>query len=168
VLTQNQQHPGWGHGTDPLGNPVDYPPFLKAQAIDVTVVAGMTLVSITANTTVVNPGGLVNLTVTEANTGNAGLTNPYVTVNPGGYLLNKASIYYVSGDIDNDGVLDGSNTVAETWTWIITNVVVKANTTIIDIGHGTDPLGNEITWPPMKASAGQSASLSISPIPRPI
>jgi len=149
VLTQNPSNIlAWGHGIDPLGNPVDYPAVPEeAQQIQVTVVSGNTAVSITANTTTVNAGGMITLTVTEANTGNVALTNPFVNVNPGGYLLNKASPYYVSGDAGIINTLD----IGETWTWIIPNVVVNANTVFTAIGHGTDPLGNDITWPPYES-----------------
>ena len=88
------------------------------------------------------PGGNVILTITEENTGNCDLTSPYVDLQPLALTLNKASIYYVSGDAGTIGVLD----VGETWTWSV-QTTISTTTTFTATGHGIDSLGNDVTYP---------------------
>ena len=143
VVNSNTTFTATGHGTDSLGNDVTYPDYIDEQdTVDVDVVNPDTLVSIDSSAYLVQAGGTVTLTVTEDNTGGVDLTSPYVEVSPGGYTLNKASGYYTSGDTDGDGELDTD----EVWRWDITGVVVNSNTTFTATGHGTDSLGNDVTY----------------------
>jgi len=149
VVNSNTTFTAIGHGTDSLGNDVTYdegPPEVypgEKDTVDVDVISPDTQISISTSAAVVQAGGTVNLTVTEDNTGGVPLGAPYVEVSPGGYTLNKASGYYTGGDTNSDGILDTD----ETWTWIITGVVVSSNTTFTAIGHGTDSLGGDVTYP---------------------
>jgi hypothetical protein len=91
-----------------------------------------TVAGITGPTEPVPAGSLVTLTVTENNNGGPDywITEPWMSLEPGGYILNKAS-YYVGGDVDDDGILD----VGETWQWQV-NVIVNEDTMFTAIGHG--------------------------------
>jgi hypothetical protein len=126
--------------------------------VDVDVIAPDTLVNISASAETVYAGDTVNLTVTEKNNGDLNLTNPYVVVTPGGYMLNKTSEYYVDGDTDNDGELD----TGETWKWVITGVVINADTTFTALGHGFDPQGNDISF--ANGYAGEKATVDVDVI----
>jgi len=111
----------------------------------VTVIAPDTTVTIISSLPVVAAGSTVNLTVTEYNGGNSPLTNPYVLVSPGGYNLNRSSVYYTGGD-QASGTGYGVLGVGETWTWTITNRVVGADTTFTADGHGTDLAGKDVSY----------------------
>ena len=104
-----------------------------------------TEVTITASPKSVLSGGSVNLTVTEENTGWDELTNPYVEVWKNATLLAtlNATTPGWSSDINADDVLD----VGETWSWTISSGPITANTTFVALGFGTDPLGNEVSYP---------------------
>jgi len=134
-----------GFGTDSLGHEVSYDQGYEGERDDVTVntMGPDTITTITASATWVGSGGSVNLTVTEQNTGDDPLTNPYVLVNPGGYNLNKASPYYAGGDTNGNDKLD----TTETWRW--TNIPsgnITATTTFVALGFGTDSLGQEVSY----------------------
>lgn len=101
-----------------------------------------TLVDIQASPTMVYPGDPVVLTTTEENTGNVNITNPHVVLTPPGVTLDESSPEFVGGDTDGDGELD----VGEIWEWQVT-VNLTTTTTYTAVGHGTDPLGNDITYP---------------------
>lgn len=78
-------------------------------------------------------GSTVDLIVTETNDGDPAyfITEPWVSLEPGGYSLNKTSSYYTGGDIDSDDILD----VGETWEWTVP-VTVNEDTMFTAIGHG--------------------------------
>ena len=89
----------------------------------------------------------VVLTVTENNTGSEQLTDPFVVLNPGNMILTRTTANttanFTSGDLANTGILDPG----ETWTWTVTGVPVTApSTQYTAIGHGLDPLLNDITY----------------------
>jgi hypothetical protein len=84
----------------------------------------------------------VTLTITEKNTGDVDLIGPYVVLDPLGLTLAKASAKFVSGDTDGDGDLDAG----ETWTWTVVDPGVDYDKTYTVVGHGTDALGNDVTW----------------------
>jgi len=136
-----------GHGFDPLMNDISFANDYTGEkdTVDVDVIAPNTVVTISANATMVYSGGAVDLTVYEENTGDVPLTSPSVDVNPGGYTLNKASGYYVEGDTDGDGVLNATEKW-KWWKWVITGVVVNTDTTFTALGHGFDPLMNDISF----------------------
>lgn len=91
-----------------------------------------TIVNIQGPTQPVPADSTVTLTITENNNGDTGcfLTEPWVSLEPGGYILNKGSYFY-GGDINNDGILD----VGEIWEWRV-NVAVHADTLFTVVGHG--------------------------------
>jgi hypothetical protein len=135
-----------GFGTDSLGNPVSYPTYSSERAtVGVNTIAPNTTTTITASATTVMYGGSVTLNVTEQNTGDDPLTNPYVEVRQDGTLiatLNSTSPNF-SGDNGN-GILD----TTETWKW--TNVpsnAITGTTTFEAKGFGTDSLGNPVSYP---------------------
>jgi len=103
-----------------------------------------TEVSIEASATTVVSGEEFDLTVTEENTGDVELTNPYVEV----WDKDKETRLYMltappdSGDLNNDGILDPN----ETWSWTIEGVTITETTDFVALGFGTDPLGNEVSY----------------------
>jgi hypothetical protein len=134
-----------GSGIAPGDFPVTYPSDPGEQD-DVTVntMGPDTITSINASATTVMSGGSVNLTITEENTGDDPLTNPYVLVNPGGYNLTKLSSYFVPGsDTYGDGILG----VGETWRWTnIPSGPITTTTTFVALGFGTDSLDHEVSY----------------------
>ena len=159
VVTTAATFTATGHGTTPSGNDVTWcdpnlptPPKTfcddgERASVPVDIANPGTKVTVTPFVTETVAGENVNLTITEANTGDVGLTNPYVvlTYDSTTVTLDKTH-YYVSGDTDNDGVLDGSDTVAETWTWSY-DVIINVTTEFTVTGHGTAPGGTDITYP---------------------
>ncbi|APV43494.1 Cna protein B-type domain-containing protein [Dehalogenimonas formicexedens] len=101
-----------------------------------------TTVTIGSDTWETFPGGNVTITVTEENTGDVPLSNVSVVVtqNDGSPLTLSAPP--TSGDANTDGILDTD----ETWTWVYLTTI-SVDTTFQATGHGTDPLGNDITVP---------------------
>jgi hypothetical protein len=131
-----------GHGIDPLGKDITYPfDPEERDSVSVSVANPSTIVDIASSASLVNVGGTVNLTIKEKNDGDVPLKFASTTVDNGVGTLTAASPNF-SGD-DGDGVLEPG----ETWQWIVNNVVVNASTTFTVIGHGTDPLGNDVTYP---------------------
>jgi hypothetical protein len=123
-----------------------------------------------ASPTVVHSAETVNLTFYEKNNGDVPLTNTHVTStnaacnnsmagqyvpdDPATPLVDEES--FNSGDTDSDGVLDaGANGAGEQWTFTCSTSSTAAGTTVtVDaIGHGTDPLGSDITWYKTSAAA---------------
>ena len=68
-------------------------------------------------------------------------------------ILNRDSVEFVGGDIGEDGIMD----VGETWEWRVVTVGVAGNYVALSegasgmnyvaIGHGTDILGGDVTYP---------------------
>ncbi|MHC4343644.1 MAG: COG1361 family protein [Planctomycetota bacterium] len=154
-VTDTKTYTVIGHGTGPLGNDVTWcansvePPEdtycdpNERDAVTVNVIYCSTLVDISAEPMEVSPVGTdVNLTITEENIGDTPLTDPCVVLEPLGLTLNKASSEYSGGDVDGNDVLD----IGEIWTWLVVDHGVGYTKVYTVIGHGTDPLGNEVTW----------------------
>lgn len=80
-------------------------------------------------------------------------TDPCAKHTPGVMILTQESVEYVGGDIGEDGVMD----VGETWEWRVVTVGVAGNyvglsesaesMNFVAIGHGTDILGGDVTYP---------------------
>ena len=158
VITADTTFNATGHGTDSLGNDITYPVYAgEHDAVFINVIAPDTQTKISSSTILVYFNDTVTLTVTEKNTGDLNLTNPYVNVTPGGYTLNKTS-YYAEGDSNGDGALN----ITETWKWVITGVVINADTTFTAFGHGFDPSGNDISF--ANGYAGEKATVDIDVI----
>ncbi len=96
------------------------------------------------------------LNITETNTGDSPLSNVYVDVVASGThvsTLRKDSKEFIGDDAGDDGVLSPG----ETWEWRLVTVslqgpgvVLAGDATAADFtatGHGTDPLGGDITHP---------------------
>lgn len=120
--------------------------------------------TITSTPSEIRAGEPFDLTVTQENTGDEPLTGcgPYVWVGgidpatgtvidiniddtgTNGWAMGKDDVHYVSGDTNNNGYLDPG----ETWTWVISGLVLQQDVVIIAKGHswGLDS-GNNVTWP---------------------
>jgi uncharacterized repeat protein (TIGR01451 family) len=93
------------------------------------------------------------LTITETNTGDSPLTNVYVDVEPSNVRLTAESKEFIGGDNLGDSVLSPG----ETWEWRLVTVSLAGDSVVLDsdaqqvnftaVGHGTDPLGGDITFP---------------------
>lgn len=116
-----------------------------------------TTISIVPNTYETSPGENVILTITDTNDGDVPLTNPSVVLTYGSttVTLDKAN-YYVSGDTNNDGIMDPG----ESWVWSYT-VLINGNTTFTVAGHGTDPLGNDISPQNGYTTEGGSTTVTV-------
>ena len=141
----------------------------------------------TASVTVINPNttltklitATVNATYTfrEQNTGNVILTNPHVTdsnanCSPLQSLKPSPNATRNIGDANNDGNFDPT----ETWTWTCTvasllTVDTDGTTSLIPLtatasntgtGHGTDPLGRDITTPATPDYPNEADSTSVT------
>jgi hypothetical protein len=130
-----------GHGLDPLGKDITFPCYPGERVyVPVIVIKPNTMVEIAACTTSVYSGDKVMLAVTDHNFGDVPLTGPRVVLSPiGKELVAPPS----GGDINQNGILD----VGESWWWLVRDVEVNATTTFTAIGHGFDPLGNDVTYP---------------------
>ena len=88
-------------------------------------------------------------------------SDPCTYATPGVMILNKESVEYVGGDIGDDGIMD----VGETWEWRVVVVGVAGNyvglsesaasMNFVAIGHGTDILGGDVTYPGDVEELGQ-------------
>ncbi|HAE42167.1 MAG TPA: hypothetical protein DCG34_04515, partial [Clostridiales bacterium] len=140
-----------GFGTDSLGNEVSYAEgYLdEKDDVDVYVIEPDTMVSIAAEmdgmpVSMVTMGDAIDLVITEENTGNDPLTDVYVELYKDAVLhttLDKDSLGF-SGDVNTNDILD----VGETWQWVVTGVIINADTTFEVLGFGTDSLGNEVSY----------------------
>lgn len=135
-------------GIAPDGNPVES----SAQA-SVRVLHPNTRVQVTEIDTSVLRLVVQVLTITETNTGDSPLSDVYVDVDPIGVRLDKNSKEWIGGDDSADGILDPG----ETWEWRLIavslageGIILPSDATSVDYiatGHGTDPLGSDITFP---------------------
>ena len=95
--------------------------------------------------------------VTETNDGDSPLTDVYVELHPTGAMLNLESPEFVGGDFPNEDGELGIMEPGETWEWRVVSVAIRgdivqlpAGTTEVQyeaIGHGTDLLGGDVTFP---------------------
>ncbi len=135
-----------GFGTGPRDRVITFPADAEERAAaSVDVIAPSTVVGISAAPAGVTLGSPVTWTVTERNDGDVPLTTPLVRLDTRGADNGDLAILSAppaSGDVDADGVLDPG----ETWTWTITTIPT-AGVTVTATGHGTDPLGRDITFP---------------------
>ena len=79
--------------------------------------------------------------------------DPCAKHTPGVMVLTQESVEYVGGDTGDDGIMD----VGETWEWRVVTVGVAGNyvglsegaesMNFVAIGHGTDILGGDVTYP---------------------
>ena len=93
------------------------------------------------------------LTITESNTGDVALTDPYVIVEPLGRRLDLDSPEFIGGDELGDGILDPG----EVWEWRLVTVAIVGDGLLLPsgstsvsyeaTGHGIDSLGIDVTFP---------------------
>ena len=93
------------------------------------------------------------LTITETNTGDVALTDPYVEVEPLGRRLDLSSPEFIGGDQSNDGIMDPG----EVWEWRLVTIAIAGDALLLPsgstsvsyvaTGHGTDSLGADVTFP---------------------
>ncbi len=104
-----------------------------------------TTVNIQGPSEPVAPGSTVTLTVTETNDGDPWyfITEVWVSLEPGGFVLTKSSPFYTGGDAGDDDILDAG----ETWSWEVP-VTVNEDTLFTAIGHGyaRDDSAHDVTW----------------------
>ena len=141
-----------GHGLDSLGNDLTWCEDSQNPAegvtcdqdeqdsVTITTVDPSTAVSATVDIDLILSGDTVELTITETNDGDVDLANAYVDLQPLGMTLDETSLGF-SSDGNNDSTL----AAGETWTWVITDNPL-GDITYIATGHGTDSLGNDVTW----------------------
>jgi uncharacterized repeat protein (TIGR01451 family) len=99
-----------------------------------------TILTKTASSTKVHSGDSVTYTYTEKNDGAFDLTSPSVSDDT------CSSPAYVSGDTNNDGILNkGTAGAGETWTFTC-SMTITAATTNTATGHGFDPLLRDVTF----------------------
>jgi len=92
------------------------------------------------------------LRVTQENDGTVPLVDPFVDFEYGvsnfsqpSHHINLDRVFlYSKGDLDNDSILEPG----EQWEWLgkLTGEVVEEPFFVIAIGHGTDPLNNDVTY----------------------
>ncbi len=93
------------------------------------------------------------LTITETNTGDVVLTDPYVEVEPLGRRLDVDSPEFIGGDESGDGIM----TPGEVWEWRLVTVAIvgdglllpsgSTSVSYVATGHGIDSLGADVTFP---------------------
>jgi uncharacterized repeat protein (TIGR01451 family) len=93
------------------------------------------------------------LTITDTNTGDVALTDPYVEVEPIGRRLDLDSPEFIGGDDLDDGIMDPG----EVWEWRLVTVAIVGDGLILPTGstsvsyeatgHGIDSLGADVTFP---------------------
>ena len=119
----------------------------------VDLIAPATVIDVT-QTDAISLRIIINvLTITEANTGDIPLTDPYVEVEPMGERLDIDSPEFIGGDTSADGVLDPG----EVWEWRLVTVGVVGEGLVVPVdttkftyqatGHGIDTLGSDVTFP---------------------
>ncbi|MGQ0521151.1 MAG: DUF7507 domain-containing protein [Actinomycetota bacterium] len=142
-----------GHGTTPAGDDVTFceagqpttGKFCDEQEKDdvtVDIINPSTDVGVTADPDVIKAGESVEFTFTEENDGDADLTSPYIVTDSDAC---NDDLQPPTGDADTDGVLDQG----ETWSWTCTIPVSgdpDLDFSLIVLGHGTDPTGDDVTW----------------------
>ena len=84
-------------------------------------------------------------------------TDPCASSTPGVMVLSQDSVEYVGGDFPNEAGELGIMEVGETWEWRVVTVGIAGNyVTLADdalnmnitaVGHGTDQLGGDVTFP---------------------
>jgi hypothetical protein len=151
-----------GHGLDSLENDVTHPEYPRERSrivVETIDPDTETCISTTEDepAITIRKGDTVDLLVTESNTGDDPITSPSVTVYDADdlvtplYVLDKASTYYVEGDINDNGILDPDDPMTagnegEDWIWIIIDVPIDGNTTFVAFGDGLDSLGNNVNY----------------------
>jgi hypothetical protein len=154
-----------GHGLDPAtGLDVTFPTDPdERDSASVDVINPSTVVTLSVLPTKTHSGDEVTWTVTEENDGDVALTNPFVNLDA---VLGASepkddgdvttlSAPPLSGDANTDGILDPG----ETWTWEY-KTSPTADVTLYATGHGTDPLGTDITFA-YDADERDSASVDV-------
>ena len=81
------------------------------------------------------------------------IADPCAGSNPDLIVLTRDSVEYVTGDEGDDGIMD----VGETWEWRVITVGIAGNYVplaedalnmrFVAVGHGTDELGSDVTYP---------------------
>lgn len=96
----------------------------------------------TASPATVHSGESSTFSFYETNNGNTVLTSPHLTTdNSGGCLTPSLVTGVAGGDANNNGVFDPG----ETWKFTCTVTATTSDLTVTATGHGTDPLGRDVT-----------------------
>ena len=93
--------------------------------------------------------------------------DPCASTEPGVMILTKDSVEYVGGDFANEAGELGIMEVGETWEWRVVTVGIAGdyvglaadalNMNFVAIGHGTDQLGGDVTFPGDAEELGEIA-----------
>jgi hypothetical protein len=142
LITTTTTFVATGRGIAPGDFLVTYPAD-SGERDDVTVdtIEPDTITTINASESLVISGDSVTLIVTEHNSGNDPLTNPYVEVWKNSTLIATLVAAPDSGDNGNN-ILDP----LETWSWTIGSGAITTTTTFVALGFGTDSLNNEVSY----------------------
>ena len=142
-----------GHGIDPTGDDVTWcadvnnPPagvFCdqdERESITINVINPNTVLTVSADPTVIESGDSVTFTITEDNAGDVDLTSPSVVTDSADC---NAALTGPAGD-NGDGILQ----TTETWSWTCTIPITGAPATTFTLtatGHGFDPTLDDVTW----------------------
>jgi hypothetical protein len=133
-----------GFGTDPIGTEITYPGDPQERdTVTVGILMPSTIVTIDASDIFVEPGGFIDLYITEENDGDAELHDVQVVVNDG---TSDIAVLTAPPDAGDDG--DNNLDPGETWSWTIPNVgPINGPVTFTATGSGLDPNDNLITYP---------------------
>ncbi|HET7487247.1 MAG TPA: hypothetical protein VFJ85_04915 [Acidimicrobiales bacterium] len=168
-LTSTTTITATGHGTDPLGRDVTFctssdathvcDPQEQASATVVVIHPSTTLTNTTATASpaIVNKNQTVTFTFYEKNDGDVVLTSPSVVTDN---TTCNANIAKTAGDTNSNGKLDPG----ETWTFVCTTSFSSpGSATVTATGHGTDPLGGDVTYPGDAQERTTASTLVINP-----
>ena len=96
-------------------------------------------------------------------------TDPCAGTDPDIVVLTRDSVEFVGGDTGDDGVMD----VGETWEWRVVTVGIAGNyvglaegaesMNFVAVGHGTDELGGDVTYPADAEELGEIGIPIVTP-----
>jgi large repetitive protein len=154
-----------GHGLDPIGTDITFPRYqYERDYVSVIVIHPNTQVDIKVCPNTIYSGDTICLTITEINNGDVPIMSPSVTIssNPGTEPLpltfNKGSNNFVSGDTNDNGILD----VSEAWTWKVCQIEVTETTSFTALGDGFDQMEHRINFE--NGYAGEKATVEVTVI----
>lgn len=164
ALTENAEVTMTVSGTAPDGGPVS-----DSDTVNVRVIHPNSAVDVAAVESFSFQLVVHVLRITETNTGDSPLTDVSVDVDSSGKqiatLTKDSANQWIGGDTGDDGVLSPG----ETWEWRLVTVTLQGPGVVLAgdaetadftaTGHGTDPLGGDITHP---AYASELDTLQVS------
>ncbi len=141
TYTVTEPAPGVMWTVSGTGNVEVAPGGTGSKSVTNTIKLPSTTITLTPDVLETTPGGNVTLTITDTNNGAVPITSPSVQLLANN-IPTATQPAYVSGDVNNNLIMD----VGETWTWTWTGVI-NVETIFTVNGIGTDPLGNPVNGP---------------------